>query len=871
LLLTASFAADAPTFVDIKDTAYAIPTVSAYFVAPDGSASGTGTLDSPWTVQKALSATGAPAGSTVVFRGGTYRGVANVSVNRPLTLQAYPHEKPWLTGSIVISDWVQDGNAWRKDGWAYAFPQTVGPQWIDPAYPLAGQRDQAFFDGRSLVLVGSRAAVGPGKFYVDYNAQQLFIGDNPAGHTVEGTAYTLALTVSRSGSSDPTGAVVRGLGFTDYADQGATLAAPQVLFENNTCAWNGQQGLGIFGGDTFQNTDMVVRGNVFVGNGRKGRGAGNNERLLVEDNTFAYNNVNGYATGWDAAGIKFGRQRDLTFRNNLLDHNYASGFWVDVSCINTTVVGNVARHNQANGFDIEISHTAIVAFNLLYQNATGILVLGSSNVRAYNNTLATNGTDLVSKDAGRINDPNHVPPIPGTNAEDLALGATWISHDDVFVNNILSNNRPGSTNPLFNANSPRTGMDSTSLVAAADYNFYYRSNGSQPANLLSWNFGNGQLANYAHLTEVRAAFGGYYETNGREIDGGANPFFVNEETNDYRLTATSQALGHAAVLPDDIAAAAGVPVNIGYRGALGTASAAAPPLGSNLLTSPGFEEGLGNWVVSGGAQVVTGNAHSGTHALSLPRYGAYAAQLVSGLTPGGTYAYRGYAKVAAGGAVAIGAGDDTVSVQSVVTSTAYVAVSGVFTLGPGSTSASVWVWNGGSPAAWADDLELYHLPDPPPASLSAGGFETPSVGTGLSAYQYNPSGSPWTFDSDSGVAGNGSLFTAGNPNAPEGSQVAFLQSYGSISQTVTFAAGTYNISFLAAQRGNSQASSQTFEVLVDGAVVGTFTPASTTYAAYSTGSFTVAAGAHTIAFVGLDPDGQDNTAFLDQVLINVAS
>jgi hypothetical protein len=149
-----------------------------------------------------------------------------------------------------------------------------------------------------------------------------------------------------------------------------------------------------------------------------------------------------------------------------------------------------------------------------------------------------------------------------------------------------------------------------------------------------------------------------------------------------------------------------------------------------------------------------------------------------------------------------------------------------------------------------------------------GGFETPSVGTGTyGAFQYDPTGSPWTFDSGSGVAGNGSGFTDGNPDAPDGTQVAFLQSYGTISQTVTFAAGTYSLSFLAAQRGNYQYSSQTFQVLIDGNVVGTFTPDGTSYAAYTTDSFTVTAGAHTIQFVGLDPDGQDNTAFLDQGLL----
>jgi uncharacterized protein (TIGR03118 family) len=151
-----------------------------------------------------------------------------------------------------------------------------------------------------------------------------------------------------------------------------------------------------------------------------------------------------------------------------------------------------------------------------------------------------------------------------------------------------------------------------------------------------------------------------------------------------------------------------------------------------------------------------------------------------------------------------------------------------------------------------------------------GGFETPNVGTGPSAYQYDPVGSAWTFDSSSGVAGNGSDFTSGNPDAPQGTQVAFLQATGSFSQSVTLDAGTYSLTFAAAQRGNYQASSQTFEVLVDGNVVGTFTPGDTSYAAFTTANFTVGAGTHTIAFQGLDPNGGDNTAFVDNVQLNTS-
>jgi hypothetical protein len=158
-----------------------------------------------------------------------------------------------------------------------------------------------------------------------------------------------------------------------------------------------------------------------------------------------------------------------------------------------------------------------------------------------------------------------------------------------------------------------------------------------------------------------------------------------------------------------------------------------------------------------------------------------------------------------------------------------------------------------------------NAPSPQPGDA---GFETPHVGTGAwGDFKYDPSGTAWTFSGNAGVAGNGSGFTSGNPTAPEGTQVGFLQKTGSFSQAVTLSAGTYDLTFFAAQRGNTQASSQTFEVLVDGTSVGTFTPAGKSYSSLTTGSFTVRAGSRTVQFVGLNPNGGDNTALLDAVSI----
>ena len=85
-----------------------------------------------------------------------------------------------------------------------------------------------------------------------------------------------------------------------------------------------------------------------------------------------------------------------------------------------------------------------------------------------------------------------------------------------------------------------------------------------------------------------------------------------------------------------------------------------------------------------------------------------------------------------------------------------------------------------------------------PNAISDGSFEVPALAA--KTFQYMPTGSPWQFSAGTGVTSNGSGFTSSNPNAPDGSQVAFVQGTGSMSQTLYLDAGTYNLSFMAAQR-----------------------------------------------------------------------
>ena len=155
-------------------------------------------------------------------------------------------------------------------------------------------------------------------------------------------------------------------------------------------------------------------------------------------------------------------------------------------------------------------------------------------------------------------------------------------------------------------------------------------------------------------------------------------------------------------------------------------------------------------------------------------------------------------------------------------------------------------------------------------TVPGSGFESPSMGSGLSAYQYSPAGGSWTF-TGAGVSGNGSGFTFGNPAAPEGQQLAFLQGgpTSSITQMLAGfqAGGSYTVQFLAAQRGNVSNGGEDFDVYLDFTLLGTFRPGSTSYGALSTPAFTTSAGAHTLKFVGRNSAGGDNTALIDAVRV----
>ncbi len=417
--------------VNVKNTNYPIP-AGAYFVSPDGRDSNSGrkndkgdrrgansckSFNSPCSVEKAIAS--APSGATIVFKDGIYRNV-NTNINKKLTLQAYPNAEPWLKGSVVVGDWVREGNKWRKDGWNYSFPlpRHMDKKALDREHPMAGNRDMVYVDGVALKQVGSKSRVVGGTFYVDYAKNKLYIGKNPAGKTVEATAIEKAFSLTRKGSST----VIRGLGFAHYADQAILVMADRATLENNTFVWNGLSGIRLTSA-----TNAVLRGNNVSYNAMNGIQGYYTDHLLLENNSISFNNIEQFARTWSGAGTKIMKTTGLTLRNNVVENNLATGIWLDGSVYKSTVTGNTSRNNASIGIQHELSHLGTVSGNLVANNGAGIMLADTSSIQVRNNRVVNNRfkEPIIVKDSKRVN----------KNKAEVARGIKWVTGNNVIKNN----------------------------------------------------------------------------------------------------------------------------------------------------------------------------------------------------------------------------------------------------------------------------------------------------------------------------------------------------------------------------------------------------------------------------------------------------
>jgi hypothetical protein len=149
-------------------------------------------------------------------------------------------------------------------------------------------------------------------------------------------------------------------------------------------------------------------------------------------------------------------------------------------------------------------------------------------------------------------------------------------------------------------------------------------------------------------------------------------------------------------------------------------------------------------------------------------------------------------------------------------------------------------------------------------------FETPVQS--LDGFTYDPGGSGWTFDGNSGIAAEGSPWFSGSP--PDGVQAALLQAYepdgpastDSISQTLTGlnVGDTYQFTLYAALRPGFPVDD--FDVLLGGTVIADVVATSTSFAQFTTSGIVATSSTMALTFQALNTaDSFDADVAIDLV------
>jgi hypothetical protein len=342
-------------------------------------------------IQAAVS--GNVPGTRFVLKSGIHR----MQTIRPRDGDVYTGEAGTvLSGARVLSGFSRSGSLWVIGGQTQQGTQ-VGV--CRDTYPTCASPEDLFIDNQLMTRVGSLGQVGAGQWYFDYEADRIYIGNDPSGHLVE-TSITPAAFVALD--SRVSGVTITGLVIEKYATPGNTGAistpnAFQWMVSNNEIRFNHAGGITVGSGSQVLN-------NYLHHNGQVGIGAAGGQNVIIANNDVSYNGGL-FFQYWGTGGIKLMGMRDALLQNNHAHHNLSGGLWCDGDCYNITFASNLVEDNEQFGIHYEISFNAVIVNNTVRRNGfgtkegpgqSGIYVFASKNVEIYNNLVDSNAWGIVA-------------------------------------------------------------------------------------------------------------------------------------------------------------------------------------------------------------------------------------------------------------------------------------------------------------------------------------------------------------------------------------------------------------------------------------------------------------------------------------------
>lgn len=385
------------------------------------------------SIQAAVDA--APDGATIFVRAGTHR-LQRVRPKAGNTIIGEPGAI--LNGSRVLTGWTREGNHW----WVGGQTQQGNRHGVcESSAPRCKYPEDLFINNSRLEHVANRSLVGGGSWFFDYAADRIYIGQDPAGKTVETSITEQAIY------GDRPNVTVSGLIVEKYANpaqhgaidnrfNNADDGADNWLIIGNVVRWN--HGTGIKVGRNARVENNFVHNNGQLGLSAVGDGA------VFDGNEVAYNGAIRYEVDWERGGTKFAGTEDVQLINNHVHHNNGPGLWADLNARNMLFANNRVVGNEKAGIYYEISYDAVIRDNYIEGNGFGfdpwlwgggIVISSSPNVEIFGNTLVNNADGIGAVEQNRSSDPARYGPLRienlyvHDNAVTMAQGLTGVAQD----------------------------------------------------------------------------------------------------------------------------------------------------------------------------------------------------------------------------------------------------------------------------------------------------------------------------------------------------------------------------------------------------------------------------------------------------------
>ena len=296
----------------------------------------------------------APNGSTFYIRAGVHRlqrfqpKPGNTIIGEPGAI---------LNGARVLNGWSQSGSEW----WIGGQTQQAARHGVcQDSSPRCRYSEDLFVNNVRLEHVDSRSKVTADTWFFDYGADRIYIGQNPAGKTIE-TSISHGAVYGNSPNVTITGLIVEKYanpaqhGAIDNRYNNSDAGGENWVITGNEVRLN--HGVGIKVGKNAR-----VESNNVHHNGQLGIGAiGSGSRF--ENNEIAYNGQIPFWTDWERGGTKFAKTSNVQIIGNYVHHNVGPGLWADQSARDMLFAENTVIGNSKAGIYYEISYDAVIRDN----------------------------------------------------------------------------------------------------------------------------------------------------------------------------------------------------------------------------------------------------------------------------------------------------------------------------------------------------------------------------------------------------------------------------------------------------------------------------------------------------------------------------